>query len=433
MRKHLIIVSVDAMVGQDLELLSRMPSVGKLLREGSLVKRIQTIYPSLTHPVHASLMSGCPAGKTGVPNNVLFAPGDRDPAWFNSLDQMKCDTLLHAAHRAGLTTAVCRWPMTAGGFDVVDYLVPEVMDSDAAREPDLSKLYAGMCSPALQPIIQRYLPILNAPERHPSYEIFSMRCAADIIREFRPNLLLTHPGMVDHCRHVSGLYSAKVDEALRMTDEWIGWLMQAVEDAGISENTAFAIVSDHGHMEKVRTVAPNVYFAQQGYIRVDADGEVADWDIYAVESGLSCHVYIRDERRKPEFEKLLNDMCATGLYGFGEVLSVDECRERYGLEGTFSFVLEGDGYTEFSSDWLPPMVRVDGNAGCGQHHSSHGHRPEKGPQPPMLVCGAGFRKGVLLESASILDEAPTFARLLGIGLRDAQGSPIAGLLEQDDQ
>ena len=236
MNKHLIVVSVDAMVYEDLALLKTMPNVGKLIREGSIVERVKTIYPSLTHPVHASLMSGCPAGKTGVPNNTLFQPGVKNTPWFNHLSQMQCETIFHAAHRAGLSTAACRWPMTAGGFDQIDYLVPEIMDEDVAEEPNLEKLYRKMCTPCLfDPIISKHLSILNAPERHPSYEEFSMRCAADVIRTYKPNLLLTHPGMVDHCRHVNGLFNAAVEDALKITDRWIGMLMDAVRDAGIEE------------------------------------------------------------------------------------------------------------------------------------------------------------------------------------------------------
>ncbi len=430
MNKHLIVVSVDAMVYEDLALLKTTPNVGKLIREGSIVERVKTIYPSLTHPVHASLMSGCPAGKTGVPNNTLFQPGVKNTPWFNHLSQMQCETIFHAAHRAGLSTAACRWPMTAGGFDQIDYLVPEIMDEDVAEEPNLEKLYRKMCTPCLfDPIISKHLSILNAPERHPSYEEFSMRCAADIIRTYKPNLLLTHPGMVDHCRHVNGLFNAAVEDALKITDRWIGMLMDAVRDAGIEETTSFAIVSDHGHMEWVRVAAPNVLFRQKGLIQVDADEKITDWQLLCEESGLSCQVHVKDPAREDEFYRWLRELADTGLYGFNEVLTRAECESRYGLSGSFSFVLEGDGYTTFSSDWTGKLITPMKDVGCGAHHSSHGHMPEKGPQPPMVLAGPAFKSGVTVERESILDEAPTFAAALGITLPQAEGHPIAEVLK----
>ena len=87
--RHLIVVSVDAMVYEDLELLSQLPHVGRLMREGSLVRRVRSIYPALTHPIHAALMSGCAANATGIPNNETFVPGRLHTPWYNRLEQMR--------------------------------------------------------------------------------------------------------------------------------------------------------------------------------------------------------------------------------------------------------------------------------------------------------------------------------------------------------
>lgn len=429
MSGNLIVMSVDAMVYEDLAFLATLPHFGRLLREGSVARRVNTIYPSLTHPVHASLITGCPAGRTGIAANTAFAPGDPDPVWHNRLDELRCDTLLHAARRAGLVTAACRWPMTAGGFDVIDFLVPEVMDREIRETPDPEALYRRVCSPALfEDVVRPRLPLLDAPERHPAYEEFSMACAAEILRRHKPNLLLTHPGMVDHCRHRHGLFAPEVTEALRMTDRWLGMLLEAVEDAGMAGETSFAVVSDHGQLETVRTAAPNVLFVREGLIRLDCRGGVADWDACAAECGLSCQVYVKDPAREPEVYRRLLAWRDAGLYGFEAVLTRAECAARYGLDGDFSFVLEGDGCTAFTGDWTGDYMRPDPDAGCGARHGGHGHMPHRGPQPPMVLWGPAFRSGVTLERADLLDEAPTFAAALGLAIEGASGSPIRELL-----
>ena len=427
--QHLIVVSVDAMFYEDLAYLEQLPNMGKLLRNGSMVKRMTTIYPSLTHPVHASLMSGNPAGKTGVFHNTVFLPGQPNAPWFNQMSQMQCETIFHAAKRAGLTTAACRWPMTGGGFDVIDWLVPEVLGHESEEEPDLEKLYRRVCSPNLfEDIVKPNLPILADSERFPNYDVFSMTCAAEIIRRHKPNLLLSHPGMVDHNRHLSGLFSPLVEDALRMTDDWIGMLIQAVEDAGIADTTSFCIVSDHGQLEYSRLIALNAWFAQKGLLHVRPDGTLGDWELYCQGSGLSAHIYIKNKARKAEFAAMLQEMADLGVFGFHEVFTAQEVLERYGLAGGFDFVLETDGTTAFSAEWKETVVRVNPRLEFGQHRASHGHRPEKGCQPPMVVCGPAFRKGVVLETGTVLDEAPTFAAALGFALPEAQGSAIRELL-----
>jgi len=429
MSKHLVVISVDAMVYEDLNDLAVMPNIGRLLKKGSVVKRVKTIYPSLTHPVHATLITGCTAGTTGITNNLTFETTD-DPEWFNDIGQIKCETLLHAAHKAGLTTAACRWPVTAKSHDVTDYLVPEVMDHEIAAEPDQAKLYKKICTPQVyEDIVCHYTDMLDISQRHPTYDAFEMVCAAEILKKYKPSLLLTHPGYVDHCRHVSGLFSKQVTEALAVTDRWIGMLLQAAEEAGIAEETDFAVISDHGQMEMSRTVGLNVLFREKGLIRCDDSGRVTDWELFSVESGLSCHIFVRRKEREAEFLQWLNELSRTGLYGFTEVLTKEECLERYGLKGEFSFVLEGDGYTEFSNRLSGKIAEAIPDAGSGSHRASHGHMPEKGPQPPMIVCGPSFKENVVLETASILNEAPTFAKVLGVELKQAEGQAIDELLK----
>jgi len=54
--------------------------------------------------------------------------------------------------------------------------------------------------------------------------------------------------------------------------------------------------------------------------------------------------------------------------------------------------------------------------------------PDKGPQPIFIVKGPGFRKGVEVEQRPIIDDAPTYAKLLGTELPEADGKPIDELL-----
>ena len=61
--KHLIVISVDALVFEDLEYARTLPNFARILAEGSRIERIRTIYPSVTHPVHATMLTGVPAGR----------------------------------------------------------------------------------------------------------------------------------------------------------------------------------------------------------------------------------------------------------------------------------------------------------------------------------------------------------------------------------
>lgn len=430
--KHLIVISVDALVYEDLEYASKLPNFKRILDGGALIKKVKTIYPSLTHPVHATLITGAPAGKTGIISNEIFSPGKPAP-WYNLLGEIKCDTLLHSAKRKGLTTAVSTWPVTAKGQDVVDYLIPDVLNEyTAGRESEIMNVYLeyGMTE-CLYDIVEEGIERFGYKDVHPTIDEFQIYCASEIIRRYKPNLLLTHPSFVDNARHRTGLFSKRVKYALEETDRWLGMLFDAVRDAGIEESCDFIILSDHGQLGIVRTVCPNVYLKDAGYITVDNDGNLKSFDAYVASGGLSARVYLSrpdDKQLYDEVYSLLSKMAEDKLYGFERVFEKEEVERLYGLSGDFSFILESDGYTSFSEDLNRPIVRPLDTNDYRTGHATHGHMPEKGPQPTFIGFGPSFKAGAVIECGSILNHAPTAAKILGLSLRDAEGKSVDDIL-----
>ena len=431
MAGHLIVMSVDAMVFEDLEILKHCKNTARLLKNGALIERMHTIYPSLTHPVHVTCMTGCYPDKTGVYSNEHFVLGELNPPWYNSLSDVKTETIFHAAKKAGLTTAACRWPVTANGDDVIDYLVPEIMDADL--DGDLQSVYARLGSGRIiEDIVKPNLSMLDGNKR-PQYDAFEIKCAADIIKKYKPNLLFTHPGLVDHTRHETGLFNDQVTDALYTVDNWLGELFRAAEEAGIADDTDFVMMADHGHLSVCRVLCPNVFLAEEGLIRTSEDGSLFSRDAYIKTSGLSGMVYLRDPSDcalSARIEAFLRKLAADQIYGIGEVLNREEAATRYHLAGEFSFVVESDGYTAFCDDWRRPVVREQNPEDYRYGMSTHGHMPEKGPQPTFLAMGPDFIKGAVLEKGEIVNVAPTFAKVLGLTLPYADGKPFSELLQR---
>ncbi len=424
--RHLIVVSVDALVFEDLEYARTLPTFGRLLKEGALIERVRTIYPSLTHPVHASIITGAPAGITGIICNEQFEPGNENAPWYKLLDQIQCDTLLHAAKRAGLTTAVCTWPVTNCRSDVIDYLVPGVsnayIEGHEDNIPEVFRQY-GACDEIMD-IIESYIDNHGYQTTHPEIDKFQIHCSVELIKRFKPNILLTHPSYVDSMRHRTGLFGEKVNEAIRETDRWLGMLYQAMCDAGIEETTDFVVLSDHGQLGICRRICPNVFLADAGYIRTNEKGELVSWEAYIKSCGLSGQVYLSrpdDKKLYEDVYALLSHMAEERIYGFEKVFTLEEVKERYGLYGDFSFVIETDGFSSFSESCSRPIVRELKIDDYRFGRATHGHMPEKGPQPPFIGKGYSFKKGVVVPEGNILNHAPTFAKIFGLELPDAVG------------
>ena len=428
-KKHLIVVSVDAMVYEDLEFVKDLPMFGKFLKEGSLVERVRTLYPSLTHPVHATIMSGCPASVTGIINNTCFQPGVLDTRWYNHMQEMNCETIFHAAHRAELTTAAICWPLTANAGEEIDYLIPCVMELDTVGyEDEPIQVYRNLgVGENIIDIVEEGKKRYGYSLGHPDIDNFLMYCTVEIFRRYKPNVLFTHPCHVDGARHRTGVFSEEVKIALREVDEWLALLWDEVVESGLENETDIIILSDHGQMGITRTICPNVFLKDAGYIKTDAENKLIHWDAYATSGGLSAQVYLarpEDEKLYQEVKALLEDMAREQIYGFERVFTREEVKNRYDLDGEFSFVLETDGFTSFSDDWVRPAVRPLDISDYRFGRATHGHMPEKGPQPIMIGFGPSIKKGMIIPEGHILDQAVTFAKILGIELPMAQGKVV---------
>lgn len=435
MAKHMIVASIDAMVFEDLEYCKTLPNFSRIMDGASVIERNLTIYPSVTHPVHATLITGNPAGVTGAVNNSFFFPEEpaKGGVWYNFMHQIDCETIFHAAKRAGLSTASATWPMTSNGDDVIDYLVPCALTDDFAGFENPLDAYRNLgAQEEVMPIIEEAVRRFGWQNRHPEIEEFQAYCCVEIIKKFKPNLLLTHPSYVDNQRHEGGVFGEKVNHALRETDRWLGMMLDAAEEAGIAADTDFVFLSDHGQINITRVISPNVYLADRGYISLDGEGNITDWKAYSKSTGASAHVYLKnpeDRKTCDEVYKLLSDMASEGIYGFERVYTADEAKEKYNLYGGFSFVLETDGYTSFGEWTCRPSVRGFDLSDYRFGKGTHGHAPEKGPQPPFVAKGPSFKSGVIVPEGNVLNHAPTIAAALGLELPESMGKPVLEILK----
>lgn len=432
-KKKLIVVSNDAMVYDDLEYLKHKNSFKYLMENGSVVKTLRTVYPSITYACHTSMISGCYPDKTGVYNNEedILCVERCDWKWFRSDNKMK--TLIDAAKEKGMTTANVFWPVL-GCDKNIDYNVAEYW----TQTPD-ETIYdafsrAGSSEEVIEEIIKPNAHMLIGHERkHPYADDFVFSCAVDMIRKFNPDVLFVHPASIDGLRHSTGVFSDRVNDMLDHAALWVQRIIDVVKDMGQLDCTDIIMMSDHGQINISRWAMPNVELVRRGFIRIDKDGKITDYDAFVKGLGCSAHVFLKDEKNKTVYDavyKTLVEMCDSGLYGFSEVMTREEAEKREHLSGAFSFVLETDGYTSFGSNWTGRYIHPRDISDYRGGAASHGYIPDKGPQPTMVAFGPDFRAGATVERRPIVDFAPTIAKIFGLSLPDADGNPIDEILSK---
>lgn len=427
----LIVISSDAMVGEDLAYFETLPNCRKYLAGGAKITNVSSIYPSVTFPAHVTMMTGMYPDRHGVFSNMQLIPGSDPTPWQWNYDFMHCTDIFRAAKEKGKTTAAILWPVTAFN-PAIDYHIADYWaQSDEETTEDAFKR-AGASEEVLE-IVRKNQHLFSGVEReHPQRDEFGIACAADIIRQFSPDLLLVHPANIDGVRHESGVFGSHLKGALEDLDRWLGMICQAAEESGGIDRYDIFIVSDHGQMDVRRNIGINVLFAENGLIRIADDGSVADWDAWCLSNGMSAVVFLKnkhDEALKEKVSALLNKLLEEGVYGFSRIYTEEECRSEERFGGEFSFVLETDGYTAFGDYYTRPLVRELSNSDYRFGRATHGYLPHKGPQPILLAKGPDIRENVVLSGSHIIHEAPTYAKILGLELGSTDGQPIDEILK----
>lgn len=427
--RHVVVVSVDAMVFEDVETLSKLHAFEPIWDQTARVDRVKSVYPTITYPCHSTMMTGVYPDKHGIVQNEKQEVCVKSSLWQHMRESVKAKTIFDYAKEQGLTTAAVFWPVT-GNDPNIDYLIDEYWPQHGESSEQCFR-DSGSSEEVMQKVVIPNLKMVeNRHRKHPWADAFIMQCACDMLTNFKPNLLMVHPANVDGYRHETGLFSTKVTAGLYETNLWISQLIKAADDAGILDKTDFFIVSDHGQMNIRRAIALNALLADHGLIDVNENGEITDYTAFAKSGGLSALVYLKDpsdEAARAKTAAVLQQLKDGELAGIGEIFTEQEAREKHRLGGGFSFVVETDGYTTFANDWTRPLVRSLDNRNYRFGRATHGYLPEKGPQPTLIAFGPHIQPGAHLSNANLVDEAPTFAHALGFEMADTDGRCLTEL------
>ena len=433
--QKLIVLSADAMVTDDLALLETMPNFRRFFAHCAKAESLRSIYPTVTYPVHTTLLTGVYPDKHGICENDRLTPGatGRPWHWFAEDVKIKGD-LFTAAKAAGLTTAGSFWPVT-GNHPAVDWLLDEYPKQGESDTFEAAYTRTGSSREVLEKVVFPHLKYM-APHgesiHHPYCDQFVVSCAAEMIRQFQPDLLMIHPADIDAARHSYGLFNDHVNDSVMQTDFYLGQLIQACIETGVWEDTNLVLLSDHGQMEIVRILSPNVKLADEGLITADENGRLKDWEAFSYSAGMSAQVWLKRPDDKELWDRVYKVLCGMrdeGIYGIGQVFTREEIAEREHLDGGFSFILETDGCTAFSEQLVRPMVSNYDVTDYRYGRATHGYLPDRGPQPVFMGVGPGFRPDARVGRRPIVDVTPTLADLLGVKLPHQDGVSMKELLK----
>ncbi|MGD6966452.1 ectonucleotide pyrophosphatase/phosphodiesterase [Rossellomorea vietnamensis] len=428
---HLIVISFDCLSSLDFPTLTELPNFKSFFKKGAYCKTVETIYPSVTYPCHATIVTGNFPNRHGVINNTHLQPGSASPDWYWHRHHIKGTTLYDEAKRAGLTTAALLWPVTAKA--AIDYNMPEIFANRPWHHQVAVSLWNGSTSFQLE-MNRRFGHIRNGLFQ-PELDDFVLESTVETIRKKKPNLMLIHFTDLDSNRHYHGFSSEEAYAALKRHDERLGRIQSALKEAGIYGNSTIIALGDHSALDEFKAIKPNVLLKEKGLISVNDTGRVIDWKAYCKSCDGSAYIYVKDPHDHETLkaaEDILQGLLEDEKNGIEHILTGKEAGEK-GADGNCAFMIEAlKGFyikEGLEGSYLDEITPEDVQSGK-YTYASHGYSPNKPDYHTILMAsGKGIREGALIPAMHLVDEGPTFARLLGIHLGETDGHIVQDLLK----
>lgn len=423
---HLIVISFDCLSSLDFPMLEQLPHFNDFIQKGAYCKYVQTIYPSVTYPCHTTIVTGNYPKKHGIVNNTFLQPGRTSPDWYWHRKHVNGTTLYDEAKKAGMKTAALLWPVTAGAD--IDYNMPEIFANRKWHHQIPVSLTNGSILYQLD-MNRRFGHFRNGLSQ-PELDDFVLESTIHTIKSKKPQLLLIHFVDLDSQRHYHGFSSEEATDAVKRHDKRLGRIVQAVKDAGIYDDTTIAILGDHSALDESKAIKLNVLFKKHQLIEVDLKKRLKNWRAFCKSCDGSAYIYLKDpsdKQTKEVVKELLENLLVDEANGVEKIFNQEDATAM-GADENCSFMVEArHGFyfnEEIDGSVIHHITEKDVRA-KRYTHACHGYSPEKEDYTTLLMlAGRGIRQHTVVPSMHLIDEGPTFARLLGLSLGQTDGKVI---------
>ncbi len=383
-----------------------IPTLRKLIRNG-VTARMGTVNPTVTWPNHTAIVSGVRSDEHGLlANGTIQKTGVGAAVKVEPMlekDKMvHVPTVYDAAFEAGLTTAQVDWVAIEKAKTITWPFAEWATPAGAVEQEMIRK---GVISTA---------DLENFTKSNILFRDQTWTTAGvHLIREHKPNLLLFHLLTLDSTHHSYGPGTLAATDAIAFLDSCVARLVDAVQAAGMDQNTTFIVVSDHGFKKYTKLVKPAVALEAAGLSK----------SVFILAEGGTAYVYFDRSQTAALTPKITAAL--QGAEGIDKILgpadfpamhlpSADKDPQMYQL-----LLTAKDGYSFNGATGGPVTAAVPQQAG------SHGY-PASDPDMDaiFIASGYGVKAGGKLDKIQNVDVASTLAELLGVKLPGARGKAV---------
>ena len=424
--EYLYVISFDGLSVLDFDYIKDLPNFKDYLQEAAYSKEVYSVYPSLTYPAHATIVTGKYPKNHGIINNTLLQVNRKSPDWYWKRKYVKGETLYDLAIDKGMKVAALLWPVTAKSR--IQYNLPEIFANRPWQNQILVSLMNG--SPLYQYKLNKEFGHLRKKLEQPYLDDFTHASLLSTIKKKNAELTLVHYTDLDTMRHLYGFYSKEAKSALERLDQRLGDVIKAIKDKDIYEKSTVVVLGDHSSLDEDKIINLNTLLKEKGYIKMKGS-RILDYKAIAKSCDGSAYIYIKDKNLIAEIKELLEsfnekEQCIESIYSRTEA-------KRLGADPKCSFMLEAQKGYYFLDELEGAVIRqiLPGEAGHISQvtASTHGYSPFKDNYTTVfMAAGKGINNGNIIGEMRLVDEGPTLGALLGLEFMECDGDVLEEFL-----
>lgn len=422
--KHVILISIDGFAARHLDNANlELPNIRALAQRGVLPDGSETVFPSVTHPSHTTLITGMQPKKHGVLANELPDP-DRDSTGMipgNSLPRAEAilsKTIFDTAKAKGLKTAAFFWPETVGDKSIDFNLITRASRDSRGR--------ALMRNSFTEELVKAGVPIdvYDTWRREGGLglvgDAITAMAVSYTIKTHKPNLIAIHFVNTDHEQHAYGPEHYLAQASLTKADYNVGQVVRAVEEAGLTESTAIFISADHGFTSVYDEINIRPMFAEAGLeskVRFFEGG----WAPF-IRLTSAFNAATDQPKLDAVLNRLRNNPRILRLYKsdeFPTAIGLPRYEDSNRVRGQYLIVADSETYLVWTPDDSTELRK--------RRRPAHGHGflpYHKKMYPVLVMSGSGLKQGVKIGHVHNTDVAPTISSLLGLETLDFDGRSL---------
>ncbi len=406
-----VVISLDAFGASLLhDPLLPVPTLHALMKSGAYATSMQPVNPTVTWPNHTAMVTGVTPAKHGLIANGQITGirnGKVPHVEFHAekTDLVHVPTVYDEAHDAGLVTAEMDWVAVehAKGIDWSFFEQP------IATSPLLAEMIADGS------LTKEELVDFNGKPSQPYRDRLYTRGATYTIKHHHPNLVLLHLLALDGNEHTYGYGTPAGAVTAAFLDDRVKEVIDAVREAGDIDRTTFLIVSDHGQSSVHHTVNPSAILT--------AAGITPDQATALAEGGAA---YIYEAHANPALDNKIRASFAASPATGSVPTQAEAAAQGWPMPNTNKTMPDVLVYAK--EDWKfaerVPTQQPEAQTGA------HGY-PNTRPlmQQIFIASGAAVKPVGEQPGMSVLDVAPTIAKILGLPRTGMDGRPRTAILK----